>query len=33
MASRTSTNRAALLVPEMLWNPFFTQISVCHYET
>jgi hypothetical protein len=33
MASPQSTNRAALAVPEMLWNPFVAQISVCHCET
>ena len=33
MTSRKSTNRAALLVAEMLWNPFVAQISMCHDET
>jgi hypothetical protein len=33
MASRKSTNRTVLLLPDTLWNPFVAQISVCNYET
>ena len=33
MASRKSTNRATLLVPEIRWNPFVAQFRVCNYGT